>query len=402
MAYLPRTLEPVLLRRAREFPVVLVTGPRQSGKTTLLRRAFPRARYVALEAGDVRAAAEADPRGLLAGDGPLILDEVQHVPALLDYVQEAVDARRGSKGRFLLTASQNLLLLERVTQTLAGRVAILTLLPLSLREQLGRPRSRPAWEGGRRLTPSTVDEGELWRRIVRGGYPELVASPGRPAEPWLESYVQTYLERDVRLVRQVGDLRTFDAFLRLLAARSATFLDLSALSRELGVAVNTVKAWLSVLEATWQVALVRPWAGNLGKRLVRSPKVYLLDTGLMAHLTGFSDPEQARRGPLAGALFETAVLVELLRAAHHAGRTPRVHVWRTATGHEVDFLVEHAAGLVPLEAKATSTPRPEHAVPITRLAADGPPEVLPGFVVHAGRRAPSLGGGVKALPLAAC
>lgn len=397
--YLSRSIEPVLARRRREFPVVLLTGPRQSGKTTLLRRRSSKSDYVSFEAPDVRAAATSDPRGLLAAHGrPLILDEVQHVPGILSYVQEEVDRHRRSKGRFLLTGSQNLLLMERVGQSLAGRAAVLTLLPMSLREQRRAPSARFPWERGSGRGAADPPD-ELWRRIVRGGYPELVAAPSREASPWLSSYRQTYLERDVRQLRQVGDLTQFDAFMRLLAARSASLLDLTSFSRDLGVAVNTIKAWLSVLEASWQVVIVRPWSGNPGKRLVKSPRVYWLDTGMLCHLLGYTDPRQAMAGPMAGAIFETAVLNELLRGHLHRGESPRIHFWRTSNGREVDFLVETEGRLVPIEAKATSTPLPTHAAEIVALRAAMGDRMLPGYVIHGGDRTLPLAEGVTALPL---
>lgn len=401
MAYLGRALEPVLARRLRQFPVVLLTGPRQSGKTTLLRHRLRNADYASLEALDVREAAVADPRGFLAARGrPLILDEVQHAPGLLSYVQEEVDAHRRSKGRFALSGSQNLLLMESVAQTLAGRAGVLTLLSMSLSEQIGSFRGRFPWEGhgASGTAPSTT---ALWERLVRGGWPELVLESRRDAGPWFDGYRRTYLERDVRTLRQVGDLTQFDAFMRLLAARSGTLLDLTSFSRDLGIAVNTVKAWLSVLEASWQVLLVRPWFGNVGKRLVKTPKVYLLDTGLLCDLVSFTDPVQAMRGPLAGAIFETAVVGELVRGAFHRGERPLIHFWRTGTGHEVDFLVEHAGGLVPVEVKASATPLPAHAAPIHALREVLGDRLLPGFVVHAGEHRLPLGGGVLAVPLAA-
>ena len=399
MRWLPRTLEITLARHAREFPVVVLTGPRQSGKTTLLRRAFPRADYVSFEPLDVRSVASSDPRGLLASlRRPLILDEVQHAPALLSYVQEEVDAHRGSKGRFFVTGSQNLLLMERASQTLAGRASVQTLLSLSLREQTGAANEAPPWETSVRRPATRVHDG-LWRHLVRGGHPELVVAPRRDAESWLSSYRRTYVERDVRTLRRVGDPLQFDLFLRALAARSANLLDLSDVSRDLGVAVNTVKAWLSVLEASWIVAVVRPWSGNLGTRLVKTPKVYFLDTGLLCHLCGYGDAAQAASGPAAGAIFETAVFGELYRHAAHRGRPPRIHFFRTATGHEVDFLVEHEGGLVPVEAKATATPVPGHAAGILRLRERLGDVVRPGFVVHAGERRGPLAAGVEALPL---
>jgi predicted AAA+ superfamily ATPase len=269
---------------------------------------------------------------------------------------------------------------------------------MSFHEQRGAPSATYPWEGGRRRAVPLSTEA-LWTRLVRGGYPELVASPKRDASPWLSSYRQTYLERDVRQLRQIGDLTQFDAFMRLLAARSGTLLDLSSFSRDLGVAVNTVKAWLSVLEASWQVVIVRPWSGNFGKRLVKTPRVYVLDTGMLCHLLGYSDGKQAANGPMAGAIFETAVVGELLRWAYHRGEVPRIHFWRTSTGEEVDFLIEHRGRVVPIEAKATSTPTPSHAKAICLLQAEFGERMVAGYVVHGGTRTLPLAEGVTAIPL---
>ena len=261
--YIPRALEPVLVRAAAQFPAVVLTGPRQSGKTTLLRRLFGSIRYVSLEAPDVRAAASADPRGFLRAHAPpVILDEVQHAPDLLPYVKEAIDARRSERGQYLITGSQDLLLAERVTESLAGRAAMLRLLPLSFREAAGTPDASFPWEVEDARTPR-FSYARSWPRLLRGGYPELVAEDDRDATLWHASYVQTYLERDVRSLRQVGDLTSFQSFLRALASRSAQLLNLNDLARDLGVAVNTAKAWLSVLEATFQVFVLRPYFANI-------------------------------------------------------------------------------------------------------------------------------------------
>ncbi len=417
--YLPRAIEPVLRRAAREFPVVVLTGPRQAGKTTLLKRLFgAEYRYASVELPDVRLAAHEDPRGFLASyPPPVILDEIQHAPHLLPYIKERVDADRHRSGAYLLTGSQNLLVLQQVTESLPGRAAMLRLLPLSLREARGRleaplpwelpaappskPPARPASKQPAQRGSKPLAHGELWAALLQGGYPELAAQPGRQLDLWHGSYVQTYLERDVRLVRQVGDLSQFQSFLRLLAARSGQLLHLSGLARDLGVAVNTLKAWLSVLEATYQVVVLRPYFANVGKRLVKTPKVYFTDTGTLCYLCGLRDPAHAAAGPLAGAILETAALAEIVKTLIHRGEEPRVYFWRTAAGMEVDFVVEAGDRLVPLEVKLSGTPRPSMASAVKTLRRDLGGRAGPGFVIHPGDVRLPLGDGVTALPLGA-
>ena len=401
--YINRSLEPILRKAASEFPAMVLTGPRQSGKTTLLQHLFGSScQYVSLEPPDVRAAAMEDPRGFLElYSPPAIFDEVQYAPDLFPYIKEKIDANRARSGQYLLTGSQNLLLTEKVTESLAGRAAMLRLLPLSRREAEGRPKTSLAWERKREPSSgSTCRFAELWESFLRGGYPELAIQPDRDAYLWHASYVQTYLERDVRTIRQVGDLLQYQSFLRVLAARSAQLVNLTDVARDLGVAVNTVKAWLSVLEATYQVIVLRPYFANVGKRLVKTPKVYFTDVGTLCYLAGLKDPEHVASGPMGGAIMETAVLSEIVKTLTHQGINPQVYFWRTTAGSEVDFVVETASGLVPVEVKLSATPRPAMAATVRTFQADTKDKSRRGYVVHPGDVRLPLGPRVRALPFA--
>ena len=361
--YIPRGLEPVLQKAASEFPAVTLVGPRQSGKTTLLQHLvgdrFP---IISLEPPDVRLAALNDPRGFLnLYPAPVVFDEIQYVPELLPYIKEQIDAHRDRTGQYILTGSQNLLLMQQVTESLAGRTAILKLLPLTRREIQHNLTTPLPWEGELRPPKTSMAGVTLWNQALRGYYPELIRSPERDARMWQAGYVQTYLERDLRNLRAIGDLTLFQTFLRALATRSAQILNMSALSRDVGIAVNTVRDWISILEASFQIFLLRPYYANIGKRLVKSPKVYFMDTGLLCYLVGLRDAEHAEAGPMGGAIFENLVVAEILKLFHQRGEEPALYYWRTAAGTEVDLIIETQGKLFPVEIKKSGTPRPDMA-----------------------------------------
>lgn len=344
MPQFDRTLAPTLVRAAKDWPAIVLTGPRRAGKTHLFRHCFPDATYFLLEDPDVLARVKADPRGFLDDlRGPVVLDEIQNAPELLAHVRSRIDAAPRRRGHWLITGSQDFALMHGVSESMSGRSAVFRLLPLSLAE-LGR-----------------------WN-LLRGGYPEVWLRP-RVASQWFASYVQTYLERDVRSVTAVRDLGTFRRFIALLATRSGQMLNKTELAGPLGISVPTVTQWLNVLETTGIVALVSPWYENLGKRIVKTPKVYWLDVGLLVHLLGFDDMRALERSPLIGPVFETFIASELLKRAVGDGRAAELYWFRDHQGLEVDFVVPGRNGVVDLvEAKWTRTPTPAMARAMRDLA----------------------------------
>ena len=340
--YINRDIEKILKTAAGQFPSVIVTGPRQSGKTTLLKHLFLKShRYVSMDNPELRLMAHDEPALFLENyPPPIIIDEIQYTPQIFSYIKMLIDKNRKARGQFLLTGSQSFPLMAKVGESLAGRIAIFTLLPFSFKEQF------------RKDIPK--DFNKLKRMILTGGFPEVVTSRNINLELWFAGYLQTYLERDVRQLRQIGDLGDFQRFLQLIAAFNGQMVNLSSLSRDLGIAVNTAKAWISILEASGQIILIKPFYLNKGKRIIKSPKIYFLDTGLLCYLTGISSASQIFRGPFSGQLFETVVLAEIVRNFYNQGKIPRIFWWRTSHGEEVDFVIEDKGKITPLEVKLTS------------------------------------------------
>jgi len=350
---LNRHLATTLQESARGYPVVTLTGPRQSGKTTLVRAAFPEHAYVSLENPDHRAFALEDPRGFLEPfDGGIILDEVQRTPDIFSYLQGIVD-EDDQPGRFILTGSQNFLLLQSISQTLAGRCAVLHLLPFS-RSELASQRPmqiEKVGAGGKRTAPR---DGDLFSTLLTGGYPRI-HDKQLESQDWLANYYQTYLERDARDVLNIGDLEALGRFIRLCAGRCGQLLNLSSLANDCGISHTTARRWLSALEASFLVYLLRPHDRNFSKRLIKSPKLYFLDSGLLCYLLGVRSAEDLRIHASRGAVFESWVIAEALKSYYHQGDVPRLYFWRDSTGHEIDLLIDRGQTLVPVEIKSGQT-----------------------------------------------
>ena len=391
--YIHRDIEPVLKEMVGQFPAVAVTGPRQSGKSTLLQHVFPDYAYLTLDDPLVQQQAVEDPELLLDSGGPrTIIDEIQYAPSLLAHLKRRVDRRRDVAGQFILTGSQQFVLMKGLSETLAGRIGLLELLPFGLAEKARCP-------GGKALPGEP--RAAFVDACLRGSYPETVVQRRLDPVRWYGSYIRTYLERDIRSLYDIGSLREFERFLQLLAARCAQMLNMSTLATDCGVAVNTIKRWVSVLEACRIVYILPPYHANLGKRITKAPKVYFLDAGLVCYLTGVRDQRHLLQGPLAGPLFENFCIQETLKAFAARGETPRLYYLRTKSGLEVDLLVEGLAGAIrPFEFKLSATPRVEMADPIRRIREQfaGLKLETGGVVSLASRRGP-LAEGVRLLPL---
>ena len=344
MIFIPRLAATQVRKAAQNFPAVILTGPRQCGKTTLLKRVYPQANYILLEDPDVIARVNSDPRGFLDElKTPVILDEIQNTPALLGYIRTRIDTAPERKGQWLLTGSQEAPLMQGVSESMAGRVAVLQLFPLS-----------------------TLESEKV--SVLHGGYPDIVKRPA-VADLWFRSYIQTYLERDVRAITAIKDLSTFRRFMALLASRHGSILNKTDLAAPLGVSVPTISSWLNVLEMTGQIIVVPPFYENFGKRLIKSAKLYFTDSGLVCHLLGIDTVTTLRKSPFYGILFEGFVAAEIIKHQVNGGKRKELYYFRDQQGLEVDFVIPQGAGALLLaEVKTTKTPKPSMARPLQRLA----------------------------------
>jgi len=405
--YFARTLEVSLEKIGRHFPALMITGPRQVGKTTFLRHQSKASRtYVTLDDPASLALANEDPALFFQTyRPPILIDEIQYAPGLLPYIKMAVDEHR-EEGAFWLTGSQQFHLMKGVPESLAGRMAVVQLLGLSRRELLGQPgESRPFIPdsdtiAARLRTGGSLPLRELFQQIWRGSFPTLAVNPDADWNLFYSSYVQTYLQRDVRDLARVGDEVAFLRFMRAAAARTGQLLNLADLAKDTGINPHSAKSWLSILVASGIVYLLEPWFNNVTKRMVKTPKLYFLDTGLCAYLTKWSDPGTLESGAMSGAILETWILAELLKGYWHTGKSAPFYFYRDKDQKEIDLLIIQDGTVYPLEFKKTASPRKDDTRHFQVLEKMGMP-IGPGGLICLADRALPLGPKIFSIPVAA-
>ena len=350
-----RDLKNVIIESAKYFPIISLTGPRQSGKTTLAKMAFPEAHYVSLESSENYSFAETDPIGFLNqfGKDQVILDEAQRVPELFSDIQCIVDENQ-IPGQYIITGSQNFLLLEKITQSLAGRVAIHHLLPLSLAELQCRTTLDYENITDRPELNPPQDKLNWFKQVWTGGFPRIYDKK-IPADQWLANYLETYVQRDVRSIVNISDLQTYIIFMKICAGRSGQLLNIDSIANDCGIDVRTVKRWLSILETSFIITLQRPYYKNFNKRQVKSPKIQFLDSGLLCYLLGIRSPKELVNHSARGEIFESWVISEIFKSYYHTGQRPDLYFFRDSNKKEVDVILEVGQKVIPIEIKSAQT-----------------------------------------------
>lgn len=396
---IPRHIAPYILKYSKEYPILALVGPRQSGKTTLAQTLFPSYKYISLENLDFRQQAAEDPRGFFQDHGQyLILDEVQRVPELFPYLQELVDTKQES-AQYVLTGSSQFLLLESITQSLAGRIITFKLFPLTYTELYEYPGDAnfESVFRVRHLNRSKIDQNTLYQIIWQGFYPRI-HDKHIDSYRWYENYLLTYVERDVRNLLRVKNLRVFSSFLKIVASQSGQLMNYANISNAIGVSVPTIKEWVSILETSGLIYILPPYFQNFSKRIVKTPKIYFVDTGLLCHLLSIRSVEHLKAHPLLGSIFENFMISECFKRFYNLGETPPLYFWRDQSGNEVDLLIHEGMSSFPIEFKLSSSYHSDFKKGIERWLALEENPAKSGFLVYCGEHSVQINTSVPAVP----
>ena len=395
--YKKRLIEKSIHEALSTFPAIILTGSRQSGKTTLLKKILPKKyNYVLLDELDIRSMAINDPKAFLERyKTPLIIDEIQNAPSLLSYIKSRIDQDR-RPGQWVLTGSQQFTLMKNVSESLAGRVAVLSMYSFTIEEIIGNlnidkydVRDFLEYLAKHNTLPGKYPDPGEW--LLNGGYPELVVNPSVSKRLWFSSYIQTYIDRDVRGNIKNVNIHDFEKFLSLIASRTAQELNYSILSRDLGVSVPTIKSWISLLEASSIIYLLQPYHKNFGKRIIKAPKLYFMDTGLLSYLVKIKDKEGLLYGPMSGAIFETAVVGNFVKRFTSLIEESSLYYWRSLDGAEIDLLVETSGQIYPIEIKLASTLTSHHLKTLKRWFEISRQKDRQGFIVSTSKETGVIG-----------
>ncbi len=398
--YTKRNLESTLIQASKSFPALFVGGPRRAGKTTLVKHLFKGYKYVLLDEMDIRAYASQDPRGFLEEYAPpVIIDEIQNVPELFSYIKARID-KDNKPAQWVLTGSQQWALMKGISESLAGRIAISHLYPFGIDETLHTTKQEIKGIEGyiadlKKATTIKSNKISVGDWILKGGYPESLFSNKETRKLWFKSYVQTYLDKDIRGNIKESNLRDFERFVQLIAARTAQQIITAELSRELGVSLPTIKQWLALLEASGIIFFLMPYHNNFGKRVIKTPRCYFMDTGLACYLVGLQEAEHALKGPMAGALFETAVVSQIYKKLSVWGDEKQLYFFRSTDGVEVDILLESENNIYPLEIKLSSTIMSSKVKNISRWLKLTGKVKSPSFVVSTSGNIGNVAEGIK-------